>query len=55
MTVLRADSFEAAHAMASEDPFCKVGAVSFQIQKWQVNEGRIQIHVDISDQTYHLE
>jgi len=55
MTVFRAASFEEATALAQGDPFCESGAATFEIKRWQLNEGRIQISVDLSDQTYHLE
>ncbi|MBI2724764.1 MAG: hypothetical protein HYX42_00800 [Polaromonas sp.] len=54
MTVFRASSEEEASALAAGDPFCALGAMTFTIQRWQLNEGRIQIHLDISDQTYSL-
>ena len=55
MTVLRAASFEEACTFAEADPFVSSGAMTFRIRRWQLNEGRLQLHLDLSDQTYHLE
>lgn len=52
MTVWRVDSFEEAHRLAAQDPFVKSGGVDYEIQRWQINEGRVNISVDFSDQTY---
>lgn len=54
MTVFRAGSAEEAAALAAGDPFCTTGAVRFSIRRWQLNEGRLQLHVDLSDQSYSL-
>jgi uncharacterized protein YciI len=54
MTVFRAGSMEEADALAASDPFCISGAVSYNLQRWQLNEGRLQLHLDLSDQTYSL-
>lgn len=55
MTVFRAGSTEEANALAAGDPFCTCGAVTYTLRRWQLNEGRLQLHLDLSDQTYHLE
>jgi hypothetical protein len=52
MSVLRADSWEEAEQLARGDPFVTSGAMEFSIQRWQVNEGRINVSIDFSDQTY---
>ena len=54
MTVFRVDSWEEAEQLAGADPFCEAGAVGFDIQRWQVNEGRVNISIDFSDQTYSM-
>lgn len=54
LTVFRAESWEDAEEFAKEDPFVSSGAVSFQIQKWQINEGRVTVQVDFSDQTFEV-
>jgi len=55
MTVFRAGSAEEAQALAASDPFCISGAVRYTVRRWQLNEGRLQLHLDLSDQTYHLD
>jgi uncharacterized protein YciI len=52
MTVFRCGGFAEADALASQDPFVICGAVSYEVQRWQINEGRINVSVDFSDQTY---
>ena len=54
MTVFRCDSFTDAEALAAQDPFVVSGAVSFEVQRWQINEGRINVSVDFSDQSYNF-
>jgi uncharacterized protein YciI len=54
MTVFRCDSFEDAERLAAEDPFVICGAVDYEVQRWQVNEGRVTVSVDFSDQTYNF-
>ena len=54
MTVFRVDSWEEAEQLAAADPFYKAGAVGFDIQRWQVNEGRVNVSIDFSDQTYSM-
>lgn len=54
MTVFRVESVEEARALAAGDPFCVSGGVEFVIRRWQLNEGRLQVHLDLSDQTYRL-
>lgn len=50
MTIFRADGFAEAEALAAGDPFVTSGAVSFRVDRWQVNEGRITLSFDLSDQ-----
>jgi len=51
MTIVRADSFEAARAIAEGDPFFKHGLRTFTIRRWTVVEGRINISIELSDRT----
>ena len=55
MFVLRAKSFEEADAICQEDPLHKAGLRSYTIQKWRLNEGRITVTVDFSDQTMKID
>ena len=55
MFVLRAKSFEEADAICKEDPLHKAGLRTYTIQKWRLNEGRITVTVDFSDQTMKLD
>ena len=54
MTVFRCESFAEAEALAVQDPFVICGAVNYEVQRWQINEGRINVSVDFSDQTYNF-
>ena len=54
MTVLRAESFEAAAELASGDAFVTSGAATFEIKRWQLNEGRMTVQIDLSDQSISL-
>ncbi|CAH0349203.1 hypothetical protein SPH9361_00487 [Sphingobium sp. CECT 9361] len=51
VTIFRAESFEEAEAMADADPFVSFGAVTYTMQRWQLNEGRITLQFDLSDQS----
>jgi len=55
MFVLRANSFEEADAICKEDPLHKAGLRTYTIQKWRLNEGRITVTVDFSDQTMKID
>ena len=55
MFVLRANSFEEAEAIAKTDPLHETGLRTYTIQKWRLNEGRITVTVDFSDQTMKLD
>lgn len=55
MFVLRAKSFEEADAICKEDPLHKAGLRTYTIQKWRLNEGRITVTVDFSDQTMQID
>jgi uncharacterized protein len=54
MTVFRAGGFDEAAALAEGDPFVQCGGATFEIKRWQLNEGRLQISIDLSDQTFSL-
>ena len=55
VTIFRADSWEEAHALASADPFVTSGGVTYSLQVWQINEGRLSISVDFSDMTFQAD
>ena len=52
MTIFRCEDHAAAVALASGDPFVTGGAARFHVQRWQVNEGRVTLSLDFSDQTF---
>lgn len=51
MIVLRAESMQAARALADADPMHRSGARSYTIRRWLLNEGRLQFSVALSDQS----
>jgi uncharacterized protein YciI len=55
MTVFRVVDREAAAQLAFGDPFVTSGAATFEIKRWQINEGRISVSIDFSDQTYRFD
>ncbi|MEN0000566.1 MAG: YciI family protein [Pseudomonadota bacterium] len=50
MIVYRADSLEAAKAIADGDPMHAKGARSYTIRKWLVNEGALSFSLALSSQ-----
>ena len=54
LIVVRADSFEAAKAIAQSDPFHQRGMRTFTVERWQINEGRYMLQVDYSDQSVKI-
>ena len=52
MTVFRTDDWDEAKTLAAGDPFVTCGAMEFSMQRWQVNEGRVNISIDFSDQSF---
>jgi uncharacterized protein YciI len=55
LTILRAESAEAARAIAAADPFVVNGLRSFELREWTVMEGSLGIRVNFSDQSLQLE
>ena len=51
MIIYRATNLEAARALANGDPMHKVGARSYDIRKWLVNEGSLSFTVALSSQS----
>lgn len=54
ITIIRADSFEAAEKIANDDPFAKAGLRKPTVHHWTINEGRISISLDLSNGTPSL-
>ncbi|MCE7029404.1 YciI family protein [Jiella avicenniae] len=54
MTIIRAGSFEEAEAIASRDPFVEAGYREPRIHRWVVNEGRVNVRLDLSDKSSSL-
>jgi hypothetical protein len=54
LTVLRADSLEAARAIAATDPFVVNRLRSFEVREWTVMEGSLGLTVNFSDQTVEI-
>ena len=51
LTILRASSLEEAEDIANQDPFVRAGIRKAHVQKWRVNEGRMSLSFDLSDQS----
>jgi len=49
LTIVRAKSYDQAESIALEDPFTKLGLRKAVVRRWIVNEGRIQLSVDLSN------
>jgi uncharacterized protein YciI len=54
MMIYRADSFEAARALAEADPMHLSGARSFTLRRWMINEGSLNLSVGLSGKTVNL-
>lgn len=48
MMIYRAESFEAARALAEGDPMHKGGARSYVLRRWMINEGSLNLSVGLS-------
>ena len=55
LIVIRAGSFEEARAIAARDPMHVSGVRSYQLYKWNVNEGVTNITLKFSDQSFVIE
>jgi uncharacterized protein len=55
LIVIRAESFEAARAIADSDPLHKAGLRTYTIWRWTVNEGSYGVRVNYSDQSVTIE
>ena len=54
LIIYRADSLEAARALAEADPMHKSGARSFILRRWMINEGSLNLSVGLSTKTIGL-
>lgn len=54
MIIIRAESEVEARGIADQDPFHGMGLRTYTLQQRSLNEGRINITVDFSDQSYRF-
>jgi uncharacterized protein YciI len=52
VTVLRADDEDSARAIAERDPFVRAGLRTFEISRWLLNEGSIEVRVSLGTGRY---
>ena len=48
LIIYRADSLEAARALAEADPMHKSGARTFVLRRWMINEGSVTVSANLS-------
>lgn len=54
MIIIRAETADDARRIADQDPFHSTGLRTYTLQQWTMNEGRLTITLDYSDQSYQL-
>lgn len=54
LIIIRAASEAEARRIADQDPFHSFGLRTYSLQQWSLNEGRVCIAVDFSDQSYRF-
>jgi uncharacterized protein YciI len=54
LMIYRADTLEAARAMAEADPMHKSGARTFVMRRWMINEGSLGLSVGLSTKSVSL-
>jgi hypothetical protein len=54
LIIYRADSLEAARALAEDDPMHACGARSFTLRRWMINEGSFTLSVGLSTKNVSL-
>lgn len=54
LVVVRAASRDDAIAIAKRDPMHARGARSFVVRPWMINEGRVNLRLDYSTQTFEI-
>ena len=55
MMIIRAKDADEAHRIAAEETLHKLGLRRFTIEEWQLNQGRISVQIDFSDQKAGLD
>lgn len=55
LIVIRAKDEAEARRIADSDPMHKEGVRKYELYQWTMNEGRLNISIDFSDQTYRLD
>lgn len=55
LIIYRAESLEAARALAENDPMHKSGSRTFTLRRWMINEGNVSLNVQLSKQSNRLE
>ena len=55
LIVYRADSFEAAKAIADADPMHSTGTRTYTLRRWMINEGSFRVDVKLSAQQVRLD
>lgn len=55
LIIIRAGSAEEAKRIADSDPMHSSGARTYTLYQWSLNEGRLNISIDFSDQSYRLD
>jgi len=55
LIVIRAKDEAEARRIADADPMHKEGVRTYELYQWTMNEGRLNISIDFSDQTYRLD
>ena len=54
MIIIRAESEADTRRIEDQDPFHSPGLRNCTLQQWSLNEGRITVTVDFSDQSYRF-
>ena len=54
LIIYRAESFDAARAIAEQDPMHTSGARTFTLRRWMINEGNLSLNVKLSGQSVTL-
>ncbi len=55
LVVIRAENEAEARRIFDADPLHASGARTYELYQWTMNEGRINISIDLSDKTYRLD